>query len=98
MAEAEVIRIVRRYKEAIADVVSDAKVYLYGSYSKGTARPDSDIDVAVVVQEAPSDRFALSSRLWRATRKVNTLIEPILIESSDQSPLYEDIMRTGIAI
>jgi len=28
-----------------------ATVYLYGSYSKGTAREDSDIDVAVVVPE-----------------------------------------------
>ena len=39
-----------------------------------------------------------SAKLWRITLEVNTLIEPILIESSHPSPLYEDILHTGIMV
>jgi predicted nucleotidyltransferase len=45
-----------RYARAIRDVVRsldlDARVYLFGSYVRGTMRPDSDIDVLVVTREA----------------------------------------------
>lgn len=97
MDQKQVIEIVNEYKKAVQSFAGDAKLYLYGSYSKGTARPESDIDVAVVLPQA-EDRWALSARLWRATRKVNTLIEPVLIEAKYDSPLYEDVLRTGIAI
>ena len=40
---------VRSYKEAILPLLSDAKVYLYGSCSRNEAHKDSDIDVAVVI-------------------------------------------------
>ena len=43
------IRIARQYKDAISGHFNPTKVYLYGSYSKGTQREDSDIDIAVVV-------------------------------------------------
>ena len=31
---------------------TEPKVYMYGSYAKGYANPDSDIDVAVIVPAA----------------------------------------------
>ena len=43
------IRISKQYKDAISGHFKPTKVYLYGSYSKGTQREDSDIDIAVVV-------------------------------------------------
>jgi len=79
-------------------LIPNATIYLFGSYSKGTAHEGSDIDVAVVVPEYEGDWWAASSSLWRATRRVNTLIEPVLMEECHPSPLYEDVMRTGIAI
>lgn len=97
MDQKQVVDIVNAYKKEVSSFAGDAKLYLYGSYSKGTARPESDIDVAVVLPQA-EDRWALSARLWRATRKINTLIEPVLIESNFDSPLYEDVLKTGIAI
>ena len=47
----EVITIVQQYKQLVHAHSGQADVYLYGSYSKGTSRDDSDIDVAVVVPE-----------------------------------------------
>lgn len=100
MDKKQVTEIVRQYKKAILPIVKDARVYLYGSYSKGTAHKDSDIDVAVVVPRLQEgmDWWKISSSLWGATWDINTLIEPILMEDCHPSPLYEDVMQTGIAI
>ena len=46
MDKEQVIEIVRDYKAAISGLFDSAKIYLYGSYSKGNAGPESDIDVA----------------------------------------------------
>ena len=48
----QVLEFVREFKRVITPRYSvEPKVYLYGSYAKGSANPDSDIDVAVIVAE-----------------------------------------------
>lgn len=98
MDKEQVIDIVKQYKEAIIKQISDAKVYLYGSYSKGTAHPESDIDVAVVVPAVNDDWLDVSATLWLLAPQINYLIEPVLIDQRYPSPLYDDVLRTGIAI
>ena len=98
MDKRTVVGIAKRYKRVVVTAIGPAKVYLFGSYSKGCARPDSDIDIAVVVPSVTGDYYSTAARLWRITMDVNTLIEPVLIEESNPSPLYEDILQTGIAI
>lgn len=98
MDQKQVINIVRRYKNAVAAKYAGAKVYLYGSYSKGTARLDSDIDVAVVIPECKADWLDTSATLWDISTTINSLIEPVLLEKKHPTPLYDDVMRTGIAI
>lgn len=98
MDKKTVISIAKRYKRAVVDTIGPSKVYLFGSYSKGCARPDSDIDIAVVVPCVSGDYLSTAASLWRITMDVSTLIEPVLIEENHPSPLYEDILQTGIAI
>ena len=98
MDKEQVIDIVRAFKEAIAPNYKNAKVYLYGSYSKGTATADSDIDVAVIVPHLQGDWFSIVPPLWTQARQVSSLIEPVIMEAGEHSPLYDDIMRTGVAI
>ena len=82
---------VREYKRVIRPrYQSEPKVLMYGSYAKGQANADSDIDVAVIVPE-PED-------LWGDVRKVNVLIEPVLLEENEDSMLYREVMRTGVAV
>lgn len=46
----EALALVRRYKEVISQRFDvEPRVMMFGSYSKGYANPDSDIDVAVIV-------------------------------------------------
>ncbi len=98
MDKRTVVSIAKRYKRAVVNTIGPAKVYLFGSYSKGCARPDSDIDIAVVVPRINGDYLSMAASLWRITMDVNTLIEPVLIEEAHPSPLYEDILQTGIAV
>lgn len=58
---------------------------------------DSDIDVAVIVAEGEiTNKWEQWADLWEDIRKVNVLIEPVLLEDHEDSMLYRD-MRTGIA-
>ena len=95
----EALQIVKDYKKVIASrFKTEPKVYMYGSYSKGYQKPESDIDVAVVVPHVEGDWMDLSTDLWLDVDKVNILIEPVLLEEGHHSPLYDDVMRTGVAI
>lgn len=95
----EALQIVKDYKKVIASrFKTEPKVYMYGSYSKGYQKPESDIDVAVVVPHVEGDWMDLSTDLWLDVDKVNILIEPVLLEEGHHSPLYDDVMRTGVAV
>lgn len=67
MDKRQVIKIVKRYKEAVTAKFGPVTVYLFGFYSKGNAREDSDIDVAVIVPEVQGDFLKESAKLWRIT-------------------------------
>lgn len=99
MDTSEALKIVGEYKNVIKNrFESNIKVYLYGSYSKGCQRKDSDIDVAVIIPSAGDRWLELSKVLWREVDNVSYLIEPVLLEDCNVSPLYEDVIRTGIAV
>ena len=95
----EALALVRRYKEIISTRFTvQPKVMMYGSYSKGYANPDSDIDVAVIVPTYGDRKHEMSMGLWRDVRSVSFLIEPVLMAEDRWSPLYDDVMRTGVAV
>ncbi len=54
--------------------------------------------MAVVVSTYGDRKLELSKALWRDVDDVSLLIEPVLISTDHPSPLYDDVMRTGIAV
>ena len=96
----EVLGLVRKYKQVIAPrFAEEPQVYLYGSYSKGHPNPWSDIDVAVIVPTIKDeDWLEQAADLWHDVDKVSLLIEPVLMARDEDSLLYRDILRTGVAI
>ena len=95
----EALELVRQYKLVISPrFEKEPRVMMFGSYSKGYANPDSDIDVAVIVPTYGDQKFEISKKLWRDVRQVSFLIEPVLMADDRWSPLYDDVMRTGIAV
>ena len=100
LGKEEAIDIVRRYKEVIAPRFDrNTKVLLFGSYSKGNPHEWSDIDVAVIVPKIDDGKWLeWSTSLWHDVKQVSLLIEPVLLEQNEPSPLYRDVMRTGVMV
>ena len=94
------LELVRRYKELIAPRFDPAmKVMMFGSYAKGCPNEWSDIDVAVIVPKIDEDSFwDTAVSLNRDVDKVSLYIEPILLESGEDSPIYREVMRTGVTV
>ncbi|MCI5131635.1 MAG: nucleotidyltransferase domain-containing protein [Candidatus Electrothrix sp. EH2] len=75
------------------------KMMLFGSYARGTQREDSDVDVAIIVDEMEGDYFSTRPLLWRIRREVDDRIEPVLLETKhDQGGFLKEIIKNGILI
>ena len=98
MDKEQAIALAKRYKEMVAEKLPLKALYLYGSYSKGNYREDSDIDIAVVVESLNDNYIEDTPLLWKLRRKISNLIEPVLLIEDMNNPLYCDIARTGILI
>ena len=100
LTQNEAIDVVKNYKKVISHrFEKEPMVILYGSYAKGNARPWSDIDVAVIIPKINDDEWLMqSTKLVHDGHEVNDLIEPILMEQHEDSILYADVMKTGIAV
>ncbi len=94
------LELVRRYKEVIAPRFDPAmKVMMFGSYAKDCPNEWSDIDVAVIVPKVEEGTwFDTSVSLNKDVDKVSLYLEPILLESGEDSPIYREVMRTGVAV
>lgn len=98
MDKMQAIEIAREYKSMVAEHLPLKALYLFGSYSKGGYTEDSDIDIAVIVSHRCDNYFEDTPLLWKLGRKVNYLIEPVLLTEDINNPLYADILKTGIPI
>lgn len=99
MDKREAISKVMAYKQLLNNYFELEKVYLFGSYAKGTFGKDSDIDVAIVVNHIENDYFSVNPLLWKLRRQVDDRIEPILIEKdNDHACFLEEIQKYGIEI
>ena len=98
MDKEQAIVLAKRYKAMVAERLPLKALYLYGSYSKGNYREDSDMDIAVVVERLDDNYFEDTPLLWKLRRKISNLIEPVLLIEDMSNPLYCDIARTGILI
>ena len=99
MDQDKVLRIAKAYADAVRSVMAPSGVFLYGSQARGTAGRDSDIDIAVVVDQLPGDYLESLALLWKLTRSVSAAIEPVLLSSGDtESGFLHTVQSTGIAV
>ncbi len=83
----------------IKEHVKFEKAYLFGSYAKSQETDLSDIDIALIFDNANiSDRFDLQVQLFTLASYIDNRIEPHPINSDDfnsDNPFASEIMRTG---
>lgn len=85
------------------DNLSISKAFLFGSTAKGTARQDSDLDVAVISKDLSQSFFSTKYLLKKAHELglTDVVIEPHgfhPMEFTDANPLAYEIKKTGIRI
>ncbi|MEW6027068.1 MAG: nucleotidyltransferase domain-containing protein [Planctomycetota bacterium] len=74
------------------------RVYIYGSYAKGSYHKESDIDLAVFWDKDDIDGFEEDAQLLKLTRQVDLRIEPHSFARPDfaeDDPYIAHIITTG---
>lgn len=106
MADKTVVEIVRTFFNLlVTEKFPVTGIVLYGSYARGDQRPDSDIDVIVLVDDSVprEDLRALWTKLDLLAFDVDSRIETRPIHESrfqldDGSPLIYEARKEGIPI
>jgi len=94
--------LIKQYIEIIKQhKIEIEKVYLFGSYARGTATADSDIDIALISQDFDGDRFLDRRKIVPLRREIDRRLEPIPYRTEDfnkSDPLALEIITNGIEI
>jgi predicted nucleotidyltransferase len=94
-------RIVRQYINDVKKKMPIDRVYLYGSYAKGTPRDGSDVDLCFFSKEFESKRtWDVLYELFRIKVKYDDvlLLEPNAFPTSElenDNPFVKEVLRTG---
>lgn len=100
MVNPAIIETARQYVSQIPDELGLKKVYLFGSYAKGNEHKESDIDIALVLENM-TNFFSTQMLLMRLRRKIDLRIEPHPIVEKDfnaMNPFACEIQKNGIEI
>ncbi len=92
---------INKYIEEIQKHYKIDSVILFGSYASGNEREDSDIDLAIVLDNY-DDVFDTMADLMGYTLRTDARIEPHPIRKNEYEKIsnnfIEEIIRTGITI
>lgn len=94
---------IRQFILTVADQTPGfVTAYLFGSYAKNNQKPESDIDIALIIDNLrDSDKFDKQVQLMLLASKFDSRIEPHPFSRQDlisDNPFINEIKRTGIEI
>ena len=78
-----------------------SNAWLFGSYARGNQHKDSDIDIAIVMNDNTPISFETEVKLMTYRKGEETLIEPHIFSKNDfeqSSPLVEQIVKFGVPL
>ena len=97
----DILESVNKFIEEIKKKYNITTVILFGSYAKGTANEDSDIDIAVVSDDF-DDIYDCMAILMGMTWDIDARIEPHPITTEDykkiSNPFVKEVVDTGIKV
>lgn len=95
--------VVCRFKAALAEAgFSRVRVFVFGSYARNEARPDSDIDICLVssVFKGNTERYRKKAVFiaFKIDPRIQVVVaEPEKFKSDVLSPLFSSIRKEAIA-
>ncbi|MDO9152923.1 MAG: nucleotidyltransferase domain-containing protein [Paludibacter sp.] len=95
--------IVENYIDCVLKIQPDLiAAYIFGSYAKNKQSTDSDIDIALVIDNLTDiNRFDTQVKLMILASKIDNRIEPHLISKQDlhsNHPFVNEVTKTGIQL
>ena len=94
-------RLLVRLTRALAPRGEVLEAYLFGSHARGKARPDSDVDVAVYIDETAADEGHWGYRAELTTHLMAALgTDDVDVVVLNQAPilLYHRVLRDGVRL
>lgn len=95
-------------RDTLRDVAPEAKTILYGSQARGTARPDSDIDLLILLPDSYTGmnfvkkKQEISGRLYDLSLELEVEISPLILVPSvfyaRKTPFTINVMNEGIEL
>ena len=99
--------VVEQIKKVVHEVAPTAKTILFGSEARGDARPDSDIDLLILMD---GDKLSLESEeavtlpLYELELKTGIAINPIVMlkklwdNRPFKTPFYVNVVNEGVVL
>jgi predicted nucleotidyltransferase len=100
MDKREALRIANTYIDTLSHKYIIVQAFMFGSFAKGTNHEDSDIDIAIVVNNV-SDIIDAQIDMMKMRRKIDLRIEPHPFMVNDfniENPVVNEILKSGIQI
>ena len=99
-------KILQQIKNTVLAVAPNAVLILYGSYARGDYRPDSDIDILVLIDKDKitwDDEIKISYPLYDIELETGTMISPMIYSKKGWanhrvSPFYENVNKEGVVL
>lgn len=97
-------KILNQIKKIVTEQEPKAKIYLYGSRSRGTAKITSDWDLLILLTKdkvTPEDEQKIIYPLYDLEFDTGEVISPMIYSEKDWNtkykitPFYQNIMREG---
>ncbi len=97
-------KILNQIKKIITEQEPKAKIYLYGSRSRGTAKRNSDWDLLILLSMeniSPEDEQKITYPLYDLEFDTGEVISPMIYSEKEWNtkyritPFYKNVMREG---
>lgn len=100
------IGVIKKLKQILKKADNpDIQVVLFGSEARGDARPDSDIDLLIIVDRdvvTEREKQDIVNPLFDIEYEMGILINPIVVLKKHWgkiiTPFYENVMKEGILL
>lgn len=99
MDKNEAIKLSKSYLRKVKDSdISFSEAWIFGSYAKGNQHENSDIDIAIVLEDSVIKSFDIEVRLMVIRSGEETIIEPHAFTKNEFNitfPMVNQIMNYG---
>lgn len=97
-----------KIKDCVISIAPDAAVYLYGSQARGDARPDSDVDLLILLPDSydgskfAKKKLSISGKLYDLSLDLGIEISPLILVPkiffARKTPFTVNVMKERIEL